>query len=97
MQRMILILLCLLATSIVPGKVSADCIMVEVFDNFIIQKDDTIILYNGSAARVKIDVECNVEPESRIRLLKNYLCNGDNILVDDSTCRMVSVTSPNEY
>ncbi len=97
MKRMILIFLCLLAASILPAAAFADCMLVEYFDNFMIQEDDTIILYNGSVALVKIDVECNVEPDSRIRLLKNYLCNGDNILIDGSTCMIVSVRSPNAY
>jgi len=97
MQRIMLILLCLLAASTLPTAASADCILVDDFDHFIIQEDDTIVLYNGSVPLVKIDVECNVQSESKIRLLKNYLCNGDNILIDGSTCMMVSVTSPNDY
>jgi hypothetical protein len=97
MKKIMLILLCLVTTSILPNAVSADCILVEYFDNFIIREDNTVILYNGSVGLVKIDLECSVQPESKIRLLKNYLCNGDNILIDDSTCMMVSVTSPNDY
>ena len=97
MQRRFLILLCLFSLLILPGAVSADCIGVSFFDNFIIQEDDTVILYNGQVALVKLDLDCNVEPSSKIRLLRNYLCSGDNILIDDSNCKIVSVRSPSEY
>ncbi|MGZ6210450.1 MAG: hypothetical protein ACXWL9_09925 [Syntrophales bacterium] len=97
MKKIMLILLSLFATSILPTAASADCMLVEYFDHFIVQEDSTVILYNGSVALVKIDLECSVQPESKIRLLKNYLCNGDNILIDDSSCMMVSVTSPSDY
>jgi hypothetical protein len=97
MQRRFLILLCVFSILILPDAVSADCIGVSFFDNFIIQADDTVILYNGTVALVKLTVDCNVEPSSKIRLLRNYLCGGDNILIDDSTCKIVSVKSPSEY
>lgn len=97
MKRRFLILLCMFSVLILPGAVSADCIGVSFFDNFIIQEDGAIILYNGMAPVVKLSLDCNVEPSSNIRLLRNYLCSGDNILVDNSNCKIVSVRSPSEY
>jgi hypothetical protein len=94
MKRAALILFCLSCTWILPGAVSADCIAVTYFDNFIIQGDRTVILYNGMAALVKMDVDCSVQTTSRIRLLKNYLCSGDDILIDDSACKIISLTAP---
>jgi hypothetical protein len=95
MQRNFLILLCLFFLLILPEVVLADCISVGYVDNFIV-KDDTIILYNGQVPFVKIVVNCNVDSTSKIRLLKSYLCDGDDILIDGSTCRIISLVRANE-
>lgn len=95
MRRNFLILLCLFFLLILPNVVTADCMSVGNFDNFIV-KDDTIILYSGHDPLVKIEVNCEVLPTSKIRLLKSYLCDDDDIMIDDSTCSMISLESANE-
>ena len=79
-----------------PPAVPADCVKVGSFDSFTLVKDDTVILYSGGAAVVKIETNCTVYEKSRVRLLKNYICDGDDILIDDKTCNMASVSSAND-
>ena len=97
MRKRFLIVLCLLFILILPVTVSADCMGVSFFDNFILRGSNTVVLYSGTAPLVKIDVDCTVQPTSNIRLLRNYLCDGDDILIDDSTCKIITVKSPSEY
>ena len=92
MQRCFLILLCLFSLCM-PAPASANCMSIY-FDNFYIQQNGTVVLYNGSAPVAKLDLDCIINPDSRIRLLKNYLCDSDEILVDDSSCKVISVTAP---
>ena len=96
MKIFFLILIGLLSILILPGRVSADCMSVGPFDNFILQGDDTVILTSGGQALVKIETNCTIYEKSRVRLLKNYICDGETIMVDDKNCTMVTVSSANE-
>ena len=93
MKRNFLIMLCLFFLLVLPKVASADCLSVGPFDNFIVQGDDTVILYYGSVALVQIELNCSVNPKSKIRLLKNYCCDGDDIMIDDSTCSIITLKS----
>ena len=79
-----------------PPAVPADCVKVGSFDSFTLVKDDTVILYSGGAAVVKIETNCTVYEKSRVLLLKNFICDGDDIKIDDKTCNMASVSSAEE-
>ena len=85
----------LLALLVLPGVASADCLEVQNFDTFALQGDG-LVLYSGPPPLVRIQTECTVYPQSRIMLLKNYLCDGGGIQIDGSTCMMVSVSSARE-
>jgi hypothetical protein len=94
-NQILICLFSLLALLVLPGVASADCIEVQNFDTFALQGDG-IVLYSGSTPLVKIQTDCNVYPQSRIILLKNYLCDGGGIQIDGSTCMMVSVSLASE-
>lgn len=91
MKRNFVILFCLFFLLVLPNVVSADCMEVGNADKFIIDEDDAITLYRGQELLVKIEVNCNVLPTSKIHFLKSYACEGDDILIDDSTCNIVSL------
>ncbi len=96
MERHIFILPCLFLLLMAPSAAPADCFTVGPFDNFIVQGGNTVILYNGSVAVAKMEVDCPVRPTSRIRLLKDYLCDGDPVRIDDETCSIASLRSLSE-
>ncbi len=96
MGKHLFILPCLVLLLMAPAAAPADCLTVGPFDNFIVQEDNTVILYNGSVAIVKMEVDCPVRPSSKIRLLKNYLCDGDPVRIDDETCSIASLRSLSE-
>ncbi len=94
MKRKILffILLYALVIFILPNAAGADCANVRYFNNFYVLEDDTVILYYWSAPLAQLDIQdCTVTPESEIRLLSGYLCDGDNILIDGARCTIMAV------
>ncbi len=95
-NQILICLFSLLVLLVLPPVASADCILVDNFDTFGVQGDG-IVLYSGSTPLVKIQTDCTVYEESKITLLKNYLCDGDGIRIDGSTCLIVDVTSAREY
>jgi hypothetical protein len=42
---------------------------------------------------VKFDVQCNISPTSKLQLIKGYVCDGDEVLVDGSRCTILNVAS----
>jgi hypothetical protein len=87
-----LILLYALLFFLLPNVAGADCANVRYFNNFYILEDDTVILYFWSAPLAQLDLQnCTVTPNSEIRLLSGYLCDGDAILIDGSRCTIMSV------
>ncbi len=95
MQRRFLALICLTCMWMAPDGVLADCMGISYFDNFtVLECNTSVVLYDGPVVVAKIDLDCVVRQSSRIRLLKNYVCDGDDILIDDTRCRIMVVTSP---
>lgn len=96
MRKAMFLLTGLLVLLALPSTVPADCVKVGGFDSFTLVGDDTVILYSGGAAVVKIETNCTVYEKSRVRLFKNYICDGDDIMIDDKTCNMATVSSAEE-
>ncbi len=95
MRRIFLVLICLSCMWMAPDGVMADCMGISYFDSFVVlEGNTTVVLYDGPVVIAKIDLDCVVRQTSRIRLLKNYVCDGDDILIDDARCRIMVVTSP---
>ena len=93
MKRIFLILGSLAILGIIPNLLLADCIPVEQFNNIRVD-GKTVTLYFGAIPVVKFDVDCGVGPESKIRLLKASVCDGDDIEIDGSICSVLTVSLP---
>ena len=96
MRRNTILLLSLLSLIVLPGAASADCILGGPFDRFIVQDDKTVTLYRQGVPLARIDVDCIVNADSTIQLKKNYICGGDDVIIDGSSCTIVSVSAPHE-
>ncbi len=92
MKRNSLILAFLFSLSL-PSLLLADCIPVGLFDRFGVE-GKTVTLYLGNVPLVKFDVNCRVEPTSKIRVLKASVCDGDDIEIDGSKCSILTATLP---
>ena len=88
------ILLCLGIVIVLPSLVLADCDDLGGFTSFVLQGANTVVLYAGTTAIGRFDVQtCNVQANSTIRLLKNPLCDGDKVVIDGSNCTVMNVQS----
>ena len=92
MKKNILILACLGILVVLPNLVLADCGDFGGFTGFYLNSN-TVTLYSNNTPFIKFDVDCDIKPTSRIQLLKGYMCDGDEILVDGSKCTILNVNS----
>ncbi len=79
---------------IMPTPLLADCIPVPQFTNFMVEGGRRVILYYGNVPIVKFDVDCRVKPTSKIRLLKDSVCDGDDIEIDGRKCSVLTAKLP---
>jgi hypothetical protein len=94
MKNNISILLCLGIFLILPNLVSADCCDLGGFTNFALSRGNTVVLYAGSTPTGQFDVQnCDVQPQSKILLLKSMVCDGDEVIIDGNRCTVMDVKS----
>ena len=92
MKKSILILACLGILVVFPNLVLADCGDIGGFSSFSVS-GSTVTLYSGGTPYVKFDVQCGIDSTSKLQLIKGYVCDGDEVLVDGSRCTILNVTS----
>jgi hypothetical protein len=94
MKRNFLIPAFLLVLLNLPNLLLADCIPVPQFTKFFVEEGKTVTLYYEAVPIVKFDLNCWVEPTSNIRLLKNSVCDGDDVEIDGQKCSVLTATLP---
>ena len=94
MKKNILMGVCLGILLIVPNVVLAGCTDLGGFTSFSVT-GSTLTLYSGTKPFVKFDVRCDVQVQSksRLELIKSYVCDGDEVLVDGVKCTIFNLTS----
>ncbi len=92
MKKNILILACVGILLVLPNLVFGDCADLGGYTSFSVT-GNTVTLYGGSTPFARFDAQCDVEPTSRLQLIKGYVCDGDEILVDGSRCTILNVNS----
>ena len=94
MKKNILMGLCLGILLVVPNVVLAGCTDLGGFTSFSVT-GNTVTLHSGTKPFVKFDVRCDVQVQSksRLELIKSYVCDGDEVLVDGVKCRILNLTS----
>lgn len=93
MKRNFLILVFLFILLILPNLLLADCIPVGQFNNILVE-GKTVTLYLGNVPIVKFDVDCSVSSASKIRILKDSVCDGDDIEIDGQKCSILIAKLP---
>ena len=94
MKKNMLMGLCLGILLVVPNVVLAGCTDLGGFTSFSVT-GHVVTLYSGTKPFVKFDVRCDaqVQPKSRLELIKSYVCDGDEVLVDGAKCTIFNLTS----
>ena len=96
MKRNILILVCMAIFLLLPNLVLADCDDFGGYTNFVLQGSNTVVLYAGSTPIGQFDVQdCNVTPTSTILLINSMVCGGDEVMIDNTRCVVMNVSSLN--
>ena len=93
MKKKLLVLFCLGVSVILPNLVFADCADVGGYSNFVLQGDNTVILYARGVPFTKFDVQCPIQSTSQLMFLKSSVCDGDDVMVDGSKCTVLNVKS----
>jgi hypothetical protein len=93
MKKNILMLVCLSIFLVLPNLVLADCADLGSFSSFSVTGGTTVTLYSMNKPFVKFDVQCDISPTSKLQLIKGYVCDGDEVLVDGSKCTILNVVS----
>jgi hypothetical protein len=93
MEKYIFILLCFGIFMGLPSLAIAGCVDAGWFNSFSVT-GNTVTLYSGPIPDIKFDVQnCEVKPISKIQMIKNYICDGDEILIDGVRCVILDVKS----
>jgi hypothetical protein len=81
-----------LAIILFPTFVSADCADLGGFTNWYLETSHTIVFYVGETPLARLEIpKCEVSPLSTIRVIKSYVCDLDEIMVDGVACHIITV------
>ena len=79
--------------SCLPNLGWADCADLGKFNRFYVQDDGSIIFYYDNVPLATVELQdCTADSSSNIGLVKSFVCEGDDILVDGENCTLLSVT-----
>jgi len=94
MRKKIIILLGLGIMLLSPSVVLPDCISLGRSTSSYVEGSHAIIFYEGLRPIARLEVPyCALSPSSSIRLIESYVCDGDKIMIDDSACMIMTVSS----
>lgn len=70
-----------------PAFVWADCVDLGRFTSWYLETSHAIVFYMGERPIARLEIpNCEVGPLSTIRLIKSYVCDSDEILIDGAAC-----------
>jgi len=93
MKKRISVLAGLGVLFLLPSLGLADCCDLGGFTSYAVDANNTVILFSGNTPMAKFSVQCSIQNDSKIQLLKTYMCDGDELLVDGSRCMVNNVTA----
>ncbi len=90
-RKMILIITLFLFCS--PNLGFADCKGLAIFSRFSVDDEGVITFYYRNAPLARVELRnCSVDSSSQISLIKDMVCEGDEVLVDGERCTILSLT-----
>jgi hypothetical protein len=93
-MKKMLALLIFVILMLFPVVASSDCVELRRATGWFVQGAHTIIFYEGVRPVALVQVPyCNITPSSTVRLVKGYICDTDDIVIDGETCRIMSISS----
>jgi hypothetical protein len=90
-KKTILMILGLGVFVLFPHFALSECLHLGGFTSWSLEGSNTAVFYNGAHRMARFDLQCDVEPTSKIELIKSAMCDGDEVLVDGSKCTIMGV------
>jgi hypothetical protein len=76
-----------------PVPAFSDCTDLSLMTSWYVQGDQSIVFYRGNSPLAQVDLQdCTVNSSSNVRLIKTYVCDGDQIVIDGQECNIMTVT-----
>ncbi len=92
MKKRILIILSFILLLLSPNLVSADCADLSRFTDWVREGDHTVLFYMEAIPLARIDIPyCTIHSSSTIRLNTFYVCDLDDLFVDEEACSVMTV------
>ncbi len=92
MKKKILILISFVIFLLIPALTFADCLDLGGFTGWIAEGTHTIVFYMGTRPIARLEIpNCTIRPSSNILLVKSYVCDSDNIMIDNEKCSILTV------
>ncbi len=95
MKRKTILMVMAFLSFCLPNLGLADCTDLGNFNRFIVQGNGSIIFYYNNIPLGTVELQvCSVDSSSNINLIKSFVCDLDEILVDGERCTIMSVKVP---
>ena len=92
MRKKIIVLIILGIFLFLPALVLADCADLGRYTNWVLESEHKIIFYMGVKPIARLEIpDCKIQSSSNLRLLKGYVCESDEIMIDGNTCNIMSL------
>jgi hypothetical protein len=81
-----------LAILLSPTFALADCADLGSFTSWVVETNHTIVFYEGQQPLARLEIpNCEIRPSSDIRLIRSYVCDLDEIMIDGVACSIITV------
>jgi hypothetical protein len=92
MKQIVILLLIFSMVLFFPILVSADCLDLGEFTNWVLEDEHTVVFYRQMRPMARLEIpNCSIRPSSNIRLIKSYICDSDDIVIDNEKCHIMTL------
>jgi len=77
---------------LIPVLAFADCLDLGGFTDWVVEGSHTIVFYMGTIPIARLEIpDCTIRPSSSILLVKSYVCDTDEIMIDNEKCSILTL------
>jgi hypothetical protein len=92
MRKEIIIFFILGVFLFLPNLVSADCLDLGEFTSWVVEDEHTVVFYRQSRPMARLEIaNCSIGSSSNIRLIESYVCDSDDIMIDNEKCHIMTL------
>jgi len=92
MKKKILILMSFGIFLLIPALAFADCLDLGGFTGWVVEGSHTVVFYLGTRPVARLEIpNCTIDASSSILLIKSYVCDTDDIMIDNEKCSILTL------